>query len=122
MNPYVEDARDPASDTLAANRTRNGFFRDESCYTRHQDYRMFGAATTKVKGLRHLWAYYTRYRDADPLDPQPPINLYQPFQVCNCTHCHSLTAPTFCDVDDHRDAMPKILAGKMVCNSSSCHD
>ena len=122
MNPYVADARDPKSDTLAAIHARNGYFGQDACYTCHEDYSMFGAVTTKMQGMKHMQVYYTTYRNADPMNPQPPIKLYEPFKVTNCTHCHSLTAPTFRDVDDHKDAMDKILAGKMVCNSSSCHD
>src|SRR5262245_34253056 len=51
MTPYIEDAQNPASQSLAAIHSRNAWFGDQSCYVCHADYGMFGTAATKIGGL-----------------------------------------------------------------------
>ena len=67
MNPWVDDASDPASTSLAARHGRNALFGDHNCYTCHADYGMFGTITTKLGGLRHVYEYSLNYRTM-PLD------------------------------------------------------
>src|SRR6266568_1817884 len=54
MGPYVRDAGDPKSQSLAAIHSRNHKFGEQSCYTCHADYDMFGAITTKLTGQAPL--------------------------------------------------------------------
>ena len=58
MEPWVQDASDPASTSLAARHGRNALFGDPNCYTCHADYGMYGTVHTKIGGLRHVAAYY----------------------------------------------------------------
>jgi cytochrome c-type protein NapC len=51
MEPWIDDAENPDSTSLAAQHSRNVLFGDHSCYTCHADYGMFGVAVTKVNGL-----------------------------------------------------------------------
>ena len=61
MGPYLRDAEDPNSTSLAAAHSRNNKFGESSCYTCHSDYQMFGAITTKMNGMRHLYSYITEF-------------------------------------------------------------
>jgi len=78
MGPYIRDAADPKSQSLAAIHSRNRKFGDQSCYTCHADYDMFGAITTKMTGLKHLYYYVTEYAGTGPDgEGGPPIKLYK---------------------------------------------
>src|SRR5262245_32992476 len=61
MEPFTDDVADPKSFTLAARHSRNPSFGDHSCYACHEDYGMFGAVTTKLNGMRHVYEYWTRF-------------------------------------------------------------
>jgi cytochrome c-type protein NapC len=39
MGPYVRDAEDPGSQSLAAIHSRNNRFGEQSCYVCHADYK-----------------------------------------------------------------------------------
>ena len=106
MLPYTQDAADPASNSLAAIHSRNHSFGEESCYNCHADYQLFGAMTTKVNGLKHLFFYVTEYANTGPYgEGGKPIHMYKPFQNGMCTRCHSTTAPNWLANEDHaRDA------------------
>src|SRR5690606_4909748 len=58
MDPYVADASDPDSQSLAARHGRNPFFGDRNCYVCHADYGMLGYPMTKLNGMRHVYMYY----------------------------------------------------------------
>ena len=84
----------------------------------HRDYALFGAVTTKVKGMRHLWAYYTTHRaEAQPKD----LHLYAPFPNENCTWCHSTTLPGWADEPEHEAMAAEIRSGATSCASEGCH-
>lgn len=120
MLPYTDDAADPASTSLAAIHSRNHLFGEESCYTCHADYQLFGAMTTKVNGLRHLFAYITEYASTGPYgEGGPPIHMYKPFQSSMCTRCHSLTTPSWIAQDEHQGMLEEIKAGDARC--IDCH-
>jgi cytochrome c-type protein NapC len=120
MLPYTEDAADPASNSLAAIHSRNHSFGEESCYTCHADYQMFGAMTTKVNGLKHLFYYVTEYANTGPYgEGGKPIHMYNPFQNGMCTRCHSTTAPTWLARDEHGGMLEDIRSGDAKC--IDCH-
>jgi cytochrome c-type protein NapC len=120
MNAYVRDAEDPKSRSLAAIHSRNHRFGDESCYTCHADYQMFGAMTTKVNGLRHLYYYITEYANTGPNgEGGPKIHLYKPFQNATCMQCHSTSAPNWTGVGLHQDMLSDIRSGETTC--ITCH-
>jgi cytochrome c-type protein NapC len=78
MGPYLRDAEDPTSKSLAAIHSRNHRFGENSCYNCHADYQMFGAVTTKLTGMRHLMKYVTEYAGTGPNgEGGPLIKLYK---------------------------------------------
>ncbi len=120
MLPYTEDAADPTSNSLAAIHSRNSAFGHESCYTCHADYQIFGAMTTKMNGMKHLFMYITEYSNTGPYgEGGPKIHMYKPFQNGMCTRCHSTTAPRWAAVEDHSGAIEDIRKGDVKC--IDCH-
>jgi cytochrome c-type protein NapC len=120
MLPYTQDAEDPASTSLAAVHSRNHSFGEESCYTCHADYQLFGAMTTKVNGLKHLFYYVTEYANTGPYgEGGKPIHMYKAFQNAMCTRCHSTTAPTWLAVEDHAGVVEDLRAENAKC--VDCH-
>jgi cytochrome c-type protein NapC len=120
MLPYTEDAADPTSKSLAAIHSRNHAFGEESCYTCHADYQMFGAMTTKANGLKHLYYYITEYANTGPYgEGGPKIHMYKPFQNGMCTRCHSTTAPSWVANENHSGMIEEIRSGDAKC--IDCH-
>ena len=120
MLPYTEDAEDPKSTSLAAVHSRNYSFGGESCYTCHADYQLFGAMTTKVNGLKHLFFYVTEYANTGPHgEGGKPIHMYKPFENKMCTRCHSTQAPSWTKVGEHEGMLEDIRKGDAKC--IDCH-
>ena len=118
MGPYLRDAEDPNSTSLAAMHSRNHKFGENSCYTCHADYQMLGAVTTKMNGMRHLFKYVTEYATTGPDgEGGPPIHLYKPFKSEACMQCHSTTAKKY--MEQHADQVEQIRAGDLAC--IDCH-
>jgi cytochrome c-type protein NapC len=120
MLPYTEDAADPNSTSLAAIHSRNHAFGEESCYNCHADYQMFGAVTTKVNGLKHLYYYITEYAQTGPYGKGgKPIHMYKTFQNAMCTRCHSTEATSWLKIEDHQGMLEDIRKGDAKC--IDCH-
>ena len=120
MLPYSEDAEDAKSNSLAAIHSRNHLFGEESCYTCHADYQLFGAVSTKVNGLKHLYYYVTEYANTGPYgEGGPKIHMYKPFQNGMCTRCHSLTTPSWVAGEEHQGMLEEIRSGDAKC--VDCH-
>lgn len=120
MEPHVEDARDETSTTLGSMHSRNARFGEQSCYVCHADYRLFGAVVTKLHGTRHLWAYYTKYRDPDQAHARE-IALYAPFPNGTCRGCHSGRLPGFEDEPEHQAVLEDLRSDAIGCASEGCH-
>jgi cytochrome c-type protein NapC len=119
MGPYLRDAEDPKSNSLAAMHSRNHKFGENSCYTCHADYQMFGAITTKMNGMRHLFKYVTEYASTGPDgEGGPAIHLYKPFKSEACMQCHSMTAKKY--LEQHADQVEQMRAGDVAC--IDCHN
>lgn len=118
MGPYLRDAEDPKSQSLAAIHSRNHRFGEQSCYMCHADYSMFGAITTKMNGMKHLYYYVTEYANTGPDgEGGPTIHLYKPFVNGTCIQCHSTAAKMY--VETHADQLEQIRSGDMQC--IDCH-
>jgi cytochrome c-type protein NapC len=118
MGPYLRDAEDEKSQSLAAIHSRNHRFGEQSCYMCHADYSMFGAITTKMNGMKHLYYYITEYANTGPDgEGGPPIHLYKPFTNGTCMQCHSTAAKKY--VETHADQLEQIRSGDMAC--IDCH-
>lgn len=121
MGPWVSDAADTSSRSLAARHSRNALFGDESCYVCHADYGLFGTVTTKLGGMRHVWEYYTRYRSLSVDAAVPTIHLYTPYANQNCMQCHSARNDLWLKVPDHRSSLAEVRSGRLGCASAGCH-
>jgi nitrate/TMAO reductase-like tetraheme cytochrome c subunit len=121
MEPFTGDAADPSSPTLAARHSRNRSFGEDSCYACHADYGMFGAVTTKLNGLRHVYEYYTDYRALSLEEALPRIHLYQPYPNRNCMQCHSTRVPSWLAIADHAALDAEVRSGELSCASAGCH-
>ncbi len=120
MGAYVRDAEDPKSKSLAAIHSRNHRFGGESCYTCHADYQMFGAITTKLNGLKHLYYYVTEYAATGPDgEGGPAIHLYKPYSNKTCMTCHSTDAPRWSSVEEHQAMLDDIRKNETSC--IMCH-
>ncbi len=120
MRPYVEDAADRTSSSLASIHSRNSTFGHESCYTCHADYQIFGAMTTKANGLKHLYFYLTEYSNTGPYgEGGKPIHMYKAFNNTMCTRCHSTEAPRWAAVEDHAGTIGDLRKGDVKC--LDCH-
>jgi len=133
MGPYLRDAEDPNSRSLAAIHSRNHKFGDASCYNCHADYEMFGAISTKMTGMKHLFRYLTAYANTGPDgEGGPPIQLYKRGDVEHkkmtqeqfnghmngvCMQCHSTQSAIW--VDKHGDFASDLRQFNTVC--IDCH-
>lgn len=125
MTPYANDARDPASTSLAAIHTRNAEFGAHSCYTCHADYGMFGFVKTKMGGMGHVYHYVLTFRSMSLEEAIPKIGeihkTKKPFKSSTCLRCHTGTAPTFKAIGDHAGLAEEFKAGKVGCVGEGCH-
>lgn len=119
MSPYVNDARDPESKSLAARHTRIPRFGGDSCYTCHENYGMFGTVTTKMDGMKHMYVYYSKYRGADP--EKTELKLYEPFTAKTCMTCHSTTGRVWLDNPEHQTVVDDVRKGTTSCVDDGCH-
>ncbi|MBI4508893.1 MAG: NapC/NirT family cytochrome c [Deltaproteobacteria bacterium] len=113
MVPYAKDAESAESTSLTAMHSRNHLLGEESCYNCHRDYRLFGAVTTKLTGMRHLYSALTH--------PPAKPRLFKPFPSGNCVQCHSTRLTGFQDEPEHGTVAEEIKAGTVDCVASGCH-
>ena len=112
MTPYVNDMRDPKSETLAALHFKNRYIQENHCYTCHTDYGMYGTIKAKWDGLGHTLRYTARAYTLPPKISHPYSNLH-------CLGCHRASAK-FLNPEKHsKEDMPALLSGKTSC--LDCH-
>jgi nitrate/TMAO reductase-like tetraheme cytochrome c subunit len=121
MEPFTDDAANPASLTLAARHSRNPSFGDQSCYACHADYGMFGAVTTKMNGLRHVYGYYTEFHSLSLEEALPRLQTFKPYPNQNCMQCHSTLVPTWELLAEHAALSDEVRSGEVSCASAGCH-
>jgi len=121
MGPYRADSDDPTSPSLASRHARNQLFGTENCYVCHADYGMFGTVMTKVGGMRHVWLYYTEYRDMPLAEAKTSIHIRKPYPNENCLQCHSTQLDVWRKVPDHASSLADVRAGRISCASAGCH-
>jgi cytochrome c-type protein NapC len=121
MGPHRADSDDPASHSLASRHARNPMFGDENCYACHADYGMFGTVVTKAGGMRHVWLYYTQYRETPIEEAKQTIKLRAPYPNSNCMQCHSTRDDIWLKVSDHKGALEDVRADRVSCASAGCH-
>lgn len=116
MIPYTNDAANPKSSGLAALHSRNPWFGEQSCYTCHADYGMFGLVVTKIGGMHHVYDYYTQ--DWDAPGHRPP-QLYKPYPNASCKQCHAQSSTR--EPMEHKVHKEGIASGKVGCGKAGCH-
>lgn len=116
MNSYIEDAADPHSGSLAAVHSRNPWFGDQSCYTCHADYGMFGVVYTKIGGMHHVWDFYTK--DWESPGHRAP-QLYKPYNNNSCKQCHAQAKVR--EPMEHQVHRAALDAGTVGCAKRGCH-
>ncbi|MGH7294470.1 MAG: NapC/NirT family cytochrome c [Polyangiaceae bacterium] len=121
MSLHEADSNDPTSHSLAARHARNPMFGYENCYTCHADYGMFGTIVTKAGGMRHVWLYYTEYRNTPLEEAKKTIKLRAPYPNANCMQCHSTRDDLWLKVPDHRASLQDERASRVSCASEGCH-
>ncbi|MBO0857380.1 MAG: NapC/NirT family cytochrome c [Chloracidobacterium sp.] len=118
MEDYGKSLRvDDRSYIPAAHFQYNRVPRDQACYTCHTDYTMYGDIHSKLRGLKHVYAYYLG-------KPSQPIKLYNPYNNRECLHCH-LGARSFEESEAHAkdpQMLARIKANQLSCSTSECHN
>ncbi len=113
MEPYGKSLRVDDSAWLPAQHFQNNRIpRDQACFTCHKDYTMFGDATAKLRGLRHV---YINYIGTIP----EKIELYVPYNNRECLHCHA-GARSFEESELHQGIRADLGSNTTSC--LECHD
>jgi len=112
MTPFVNSLKQPEKEGLSAKHYQRGWVHQNACATCHADYGFLGPLDSKVRGFRHLLAYYV-----SPEKKEKP-KLYQPFPNQNCLHCHG-DLERFQTNPPHLDMMAQIRSGDVSC--LMCH-
>ncbi|MFN2377854.1 MAG: NapC/NirT family cytochrome c [Candidatus Binatia bacterium] len=110
MQPWIDNVTGEESDSLAGEHYKRRWIQREQCYTCHTNYGFLGPLEAKIKGVRHVIAFYIG-EDAE-------IELYEEYPNENCLHCH-LDAKGFRE-DSNHDPLEDILSGKDRC--VECHE
>lgn len=118
MTPYGKSLAVDDKEFLAAQHYQNHRVpHDHACYTCHTDYAMFGDVKSKLRGLRHVIAYYSG-------SPPDTVKLYSPYKNRECLHCHA-GSRSFEESPGHQDPQTPLDAieeGTVSCLEGGCHD
>ena len=93
--------------------------RDEACFACHTTYTMYGDFEAKLRGLRHVYHFYTK-KDLD----ETKIKAYDKYHNRECLHCHEGTRK-FEKGKKHRveaGSMAKIRKNEKSCIAEGCHE
>lgn len=136
MGPYVRNATDAKAESLSSAHSRNKWFGHDSCYTCHADYGMFGAISTKMNGMKHMYHYITSYVGTGPDgEGGPPLKLYKRKDLeagklteaefnkqvnGMCKQCHSASNPKWLATGGHDGMVEDLRADKALC--IDCHN
>lgn len=122
MVPYVGDASDPESQSLAARHGRNPYFGGSNCYVCHADYGMYGYPLTKLNGMRHVYEYYIGGWRSKTLDEAlSEIHLRKRYDNTNCRQCHTGTLADWAAVPEHVALEQELRDNTVSCASGGCH-
>jgi cytochrome c-type protein NapC len=121
MSPETSDSDNVMGTSLSSRHARNALFGSDNCYVCHADYGMYGTMLTKLGGMKHVWMYYTRYRDVSAEEAKKTIRLYEPYPNSNCMQCHSTTLELWNAVPDHKASLAAVRADRLSCASVGCH-
>jgi cytochrome c nitrite reductase small subunit len=109
MQAFVDDMKNPKSNSLAALHYKNRYIPDNQCYACHTSYGLFGTVQAKKEGLHDVYHYYTRTFHL-------PIKLRHPYPNNDCLKCHAGSVKWNEDHQDYKDAL---FSGGATC--MQCH-
>jgi len=112
MKSFVDDMKDPKSNSLAALHFRNRYIPDNQCYSCHTSYGLFGTVEAKKEGLTDTYRYYTRTFHL-------PIKMRHPYPNHDCLKCHAGSAKWLASHEDYKDALFSGEATCMQCHADS---
>ena len=112
MTPFVDDLRNPNSDTLAATHFKHRYIRENQCYTCHSDYGIAGTLSAKFAGLGHVWRYTTGAYTV-------PIKIASPYPNVRCLGCHGASQKFLTSAGHPKEDQPALLNGQTSC--LDCH-
>lgn len=123
MDLYVDDMRDPASNTLAARHYKNRYIQEEQCYHCHADYGVNGAIGAKSRGLIHLYYWVKKSATAQGKEQ---IQLYGYYDNKLCLYCHA-GGHAFLSINDHLDFQNELMeidaqTGAPGMSCMACHE
>jgi len=122
MTPFLAEATKAGNTNLAAIHSRNERFGGESCEVCHADYGMYGAITSKIDGMHHMWVYFTKFNGVpSPAAGGPKLKLAGKIPNSTCMQCHTGTLQDFADEPAHSVVIDDIRSGKASCMSKGCH-
>jgi nitrate/TMAO reductase-like tetraheme cytochrome c subunit len=111
MQSYVNDMKDPRSESLAAVHYKNRYILDNQCYVCHTSSGVLGTVHAKTEGTIDLYKYYTgTFR--------MPITMRRPYANVYCLKCHGESAK-YSAIKDHYQNQIVLLSGKRPC--LDCH-
>lgn len=110
MTPYVNDMKNPHSQSLAALHYQNRYIADNQCYACHTSYGMFGTVQAKTQGVYDVYKYYTHSFTL-------PLKMRQPYPNNDCLKCHAGSAKFLASHKKDREAM---FADEVSC--MQCHE
>jgi cytochrome c nitrite reductase small subunit len=111
MKKFVEDMKDPKSESLAAVHFKNKYIPDDQCYDCHTSYGMFGTVEAKMAGMVDVYKYFTHTYPK-------VIAMREPYPNHDCLKCHAESAK-WLKHDEHIAAKDDLFADKMKC--LDCH-
>jgi len=109
MKAYVDDMKNPRSNSLAAVHFANRYIAENQCYECHTAYGLLGSFEAKKNGVIEVYRYYTRTF-------QLPVQLRHPYRDADCLKCH---AGAIKFITAHADFQQRIFAGQLSC--MQCH-
>jgi cytochrome c nitrite reductase small subunit len=111
MDAFLDNMKDPESDTLASLHYNNRYIQHGQCWTCHSDYGIFGTAEAKLGGLIDVYVYLTRSYEL-------PIVMRHDYSFTICLNCHAESA-LFRNEESHEGVVEEVLSGGMGC--TDCH-
>jgi nitrate/TMAO reductase-like tetraheme cytochrome c subunit len=111
MQSYVDDMKDPRSESLAAVHFKNRYILDNQCYVCHTASGVLGTVHAKTEGLIDLYKYYTG-------NFRTPIVMRRAYANAFCLKCHAESAK-FTSIKDHYQNQAALSSGKRPC--MDCH-
>lgn len=109
MKSYVDDMKNPKSESLAALHYKNRYIPYNQCYVCHTSYGMFGTVQAKKEGMHDVWVYYTRTFKL-------PIKIRHPYPNTDCLKCHAGSVKW---LGVHSDFKDSLFSGETSC--LDCH-